>query len=48
VYRALGGGTRAARPYELHLIGDANAPRDLLIAIREGHFAGRIQESKHA
>jgi hypothetical protein len=36
------------RPYELHLIGDANAPRDLLIAIREGHFAGRIQETNHA
>ena len=48
LYRALGGGTRAPRPYELHLIGDANAPRDLLMAIREGHFAGRIQETQHA
>ncbi len=48
LYRALGGGSRAPRPYELHLIGDANAPRDLLMAIREGHFAGRIQETQHA
>lgn len=43
LYRALGGGTRAPRPYALHLIGDANAPRDLLMAIREGHMAGRIE-----
>jgi 2,4-dienoyl-CoA reductase-like NADH-dependent reductase (Old Yellow Enzyme family)/thioredoxin reductase len=48
LYRALGGGTRAVRPYELHLIGDANAPRDLLMAIREGHMAGRIGEAQHA
>jgi len=48
IYRALGGGTRAAKPYQLHLIGDANAPRDLLMAIREGHFAGRIQEARDA
>jgi hypothetical protein len=48
LYRALGGGTRTAKPYELHLIGDANAPRDLLIAIREGHMAGRIKEAQHA
>ena len=48
LYRALGGGTRAPKPYELHLIGDANAPRDLLMAIREGHMAGRIQEEQHA
>lgn len=47
LYRALGGGTRAPRPYALHLIGDANAPRDLLMAIREGHFAGRIEETRH-
>ena len=46
LYRALGGGTRAAKPYELHLVGDANAPRDLLMAIREGHMAGRIQEAR--
>ena len=45
IYRALGGGTRASRPYDLHLVGDANAPRDLLMAIREGHMAGRIQET---
>jgi 2,4-dienoyl-CoA reductase-like NADH-dependent reductase (Old Yellow Enzyme family)/thioredoxin reductase len=48
LYRALGGGTRAQKPFELHLIGDANAPRDLLMAIREGHMAGRIQEAQHA
>jgi 2,4-dienoyl-CoA reductase-like NADH-dependent reductase (Old Yellow Enzyme family)/thioredoxin reductase len=48
IYRALGGGTRVAKPYQLHLIGDANAPRDLLMAIREGHFAGRIAEERHA
>ena len=48
LYRALGGGTRAPRPYELHLIGDANAPRDLLVAIREGHLAGRIRENQNA
>lgn len=48
LYRALGGGTRAAKSYELHLIGDANAPRDLLMAIREGHMAGRIGELQHA
>jgi len=46
LYRALGGGVRAAKPYALHLIGDANAPRDLLMAIREGHMAGRIQEAR--
>jgi hypothetical protein len=46
LYRALGGGMRAAKPYDLHLIGDANAPRDLLMAIREGHMAGRIQEAR--
>jgi 2,4-dienoyl-CoA reductase-like NADH-dependent reductase (Old Yellow Enzyme family)/thioredoxin reductase len=48
LYRALGGGTREAKPYELHLIGDANAPRDLLMAIREGHMAGRIRETQNA
>ena len=48
LYRALGGGTRASKPYALHLVGDANAPRDLLMAIREGHMAGRIQEDQHA
>jgi len=46
LYRALGGGVRGAKPYALHLIGDANAPRDLLMAIREGHMAGRIQEAR--
>jgi pyruvate/2-oxoglutarate dehydrogenase complex dihydrolipoamide dehydrogenase (E3) component len=48
LYRALGGGTRAPKPYELRLVGDANAPRDLLMAIREGHMAGRIREEIHA
>jgi 2,4-dienoyl-CoA reductase-like NADH-dependent reductase (Old Yellow Enzyme family) len=47
LYRALGGGTRAPRPYELRLVGDANAPRDLLMAIREGHMAGRIREEQN-
>ena len=48
LWRALGGGTRAPKPYQLHLIGDANAPRDLLMAIREGNLAGRIKEKVHA
>lgn len=48
LWRALGGGDRAPRPYELHLIGDANAPRDLLMAIREGNVAGRIKEKANA
>lgn len=48
LYRALGGGTRDPKPYQLHLIGDANAPRDLLMAIREGHFTGRLQETQNA
>ena len=47
LYRALGGGSRDPTPYALHLVGDANAPRDLLMAIREGHMAGRIQEVEH-
>jgi hypothetical protein len=40
LYRALGGGAER-RNFALHLVGDANAPRDLLMAIREGHLAGR-------
>ncbi len=44
LYFALGGGDRTPVPYTLHLVGDANAPRDLLMAIREGHMAGRIKE----
>ena len=48
LYRELGGGTRAEPAYALRLVGDANAPRDLLMAIREGHMAGRIQELEHA
>lgn len=31
----------AEPPFELFVIGDAEAPRDLLVAIREGHHAGR-------
>jgi hypothetical protein len=26
----------------LKVVGDANSPRDLLVAIREGHMAGRF------
>lgn len=48
LWRALGGGSRAPKPYELHLIGDANAPRDLLMAIREGNMVGRIKERTDA
>ncbi len=48
LWRALGGGSRAATPYRLQLIGDANAPRDLLMAIREGNLAGRIKETQNA
>lgn len=48
LWRDLGGGTRAPKPYDLQLIGDANAPRDLLMAIREGNMAGRIKEKMNA
>jgi 2,4-dienoyl-CoA reductase-like NADH-dependent reductase (Old Yellow Enzyme family) len=48
LWRALGGGARQPKPYNLHLIGDANAPRDLLMAIREGNLAGRIKEKVNA
>lgn len=48
IWRALGGGSRAPKPYELHLVGDANAPRDLLMAIREGNMVGRIKEKLDA
>ncbi|MDX2235340.1 MAG: FAD-dependent oxidoreductase [Hyphomonadaceae bacterium] len=41
LYHALGGGSRRRTPYALHLVGDAQAPRDLLVAIREGHMAAR-------
>ena len=41
LYRELGGGTRESRPYALSLVGDANSPRDMLMAIREGHLAAR-------
>jgi len=42
IYYELGGGTRAKRDYSLHIVGDAHSPRDLLVAIREGHMAGRF------
>jgi 2,4-dienoyl-CoA reductase-like NADH-dependent reductase (Old Yellow Enzyme family) len=42
LYRDLGGADAARPPFALHLVGDANAPRDLLMAMREGHMAGRI------
>jgi 2,4-dienoyl-CoA reductase-like NADH-dependent reductase (Old Yellow Enzyme family)/thioredoxin reductase len=41
VFRDLGGGDATKLPFALHLVGDANAPRDLLMAMREGHLAGR-------
>jgi hypothetical protein len=41
VFRDLGGGDATKLPFALHLVGDANAPRDLLMAMREGHMAGR-------
>ncbi len=44
LYRDLHGGDRTPKNYDLRLIGDANAPRDLLLAIREGHLAGRFME----
>lgn len=46
VYRDLGGGTRQPKPYKLHLVGDAAAPRDLLVAIREGHMAARFPDKE--
>lgn len=45
IYRELGGGTRAKKDFALKIVGDAYAPRDLLVAIREGHMAGRFLES---
>ena len=42
IYRELGGFTRAKRDFALKVVGDAYAPRDLLVAIREGHMAGRF------
>jgi 2,4-dienoyl-CoA reductase-like NADH-dependent reductase (Old Yellow Enzyme family) len=42
IFRELGGGTRAKKDFALKVVGDANSPRDLLIAIREGHMAGRF------
>ncbi len=47
LYRDLVRIQRKAGSFALHLVGDANAPRDLLMAIREGHLAGRVEE-KHA
>jgi 2,4-dienoyl-CoA reductase-like NADH-dependent reductase (Old Yellow Enzyme family) len=42
LYRAFGGHTRAPKQFDLQIAGDARAPRDLLVAIREGHMAGRF------
>jgi 2,4-dienoyl-CoA reductase-like NADH-dependent reductase (Old Yellow Enzyme family)/thioredoxin reductase len=44
IFRELGGGTRAKRDFSLKVVGDACSPRDLLVAIREGHMAGRFIE----
>jgi hypothetical protein len=41
IFRELGGGTRAKKEFDLKIVGDAHSPRDLLVAIREGHMAGR-------
>jgi hypothetical protein len=40
VYDALGG-RDATGPVQLHIVGDASSPRDLLTAIREGHLTAR-------
>jgi hypothetical protein len=45
IFRELGGGTRAKREFSLKVVGDAYSPRDLLVAIREGHMAGRFIEA---
>jgi hypothetical protein len=44
IFTELGGGTRAKKDFALKVVGDANSPRDLLVAIREGHMAGRFLE----
>jgi 2,4-dienoyl-CoA reductase-like NADH-dependent reductase (Old Yellow Enzyme family)/thioredoxin reductase len=44
IFRELGGGSRAKREFSLKVVGDAYSPRDLLVAIREGHMAGRFIE----
>jgi hypothetical protein len=41
LFRDLGGADAGRPAFALHLVGDANAPRDLLMAMREGHLAGR-------
>jgi NADPH-dependent 2,4-dienoyl-CoA reductase/sulfur reductase-like enzyme len=40
VYDGLGG-RDATGPVQLHIVGDASSPRDLLMAIREGHLTAR-------
>lgn len=42
IFQELGGGTRAKKDFDLKVVGDASSPRDLLVAIREGHMAGRL------
>jgi hypothetical protein len=44
IFTELGGGTRSKKDFALKVVGDANSPRDLLVAIREGHMAGRFLE----
>jgi len=45
LYRELGGGQRTDHGFTLKVAGDAHSPRDLLVAIREGHMAGRFLDS---
>jgi 2,4-dienoyl-CoA reductase-like NADH-dependent reductase (Old Yellow Enzyme family) len=42
LYRELGGQMNAPSDCPVRIVGDAVAPRDLLIAIREGHMTGRF------
>lgn len=42
IFYELGGGKRGKNDFILKVIGDAASPRDLLVAIREGHNAGRF------
>lgn len=42
LYRELVDGNKGPRHIELKIIGDAAAPRDLQVAIREGHMVGRF------
>ena len=46
LYGELGGANLIGRDYGLKIIGDAASPRDLQVAIREGHMAGRFPAVK--